>query len=145
MDFDDRWRRLRERCDSLDPDAVFVAAGDGRVFTVDRTDDDGVFVAFREGGERTLRRDQFELLAERVERDSLDVDSLPPGVGPYVALLSLAPGFAVEEGALRSTDRDGAETVPGADAEPESPFLRSRWDVRSASEAVHDDALLLAD
>lgn len=147
MSFDARWRRLRERCDSLDPDAVLVTPGDERVFAVDRTDDDGIFVTFREGRERTLRRDQFEALADRVESDPLELDSLPPGVGPYVAVLSLVPGFDVDDGAFGATEA-GAETNAvdrDADDEYDSPFVRSRWDVRRPPESVHDDALLLAD
>ncbi|WP_436924893.1 hypothetical protein [Halosimplex amylolyticum] len=147
MSFDARWRRLRERCDSLDPDAVLVTPGDERVFVVDRTDDDGIFVTFREGRERTLRRDQFEALADRVESDPLELDSLPPGVGPYVAVLSLVPGFDVDDGAFGATEA-GAETNAvdrDADDEYDSPFVRSRWDVRRPPESVHDDALLLAD
>ncbi|WP_459192282.1 hypothetical protein [Halosimplex sp. J119] len=144
MSFDARWRRLRERCDSLEPDAVLVTPGDERVFSVDRTDDEAIFVAVREGGQRTLRREQFETLADRVETDPLDLDSLPPGVGPYVAVLSLAPGFEVESGQFEVAGEEG-ETGTGADAEFDSPFVRSRWDVRRPPESVHDDALLLAD
>ncbi|WP_123533706.1 hypothetical protein [Halosimplex salinum] len=141
MTFDARWRTLRERCDSLDPDAVLVTPGDERVFAVDRTDETAILVTFRDDGERTLRRDQFEVLADRVAEDPLSLDELPPGVGPYVSVLSLAPGFAVEAGALEATDGTAAESEDGAT----SPFRRSRWDVRRPPEEVHDDALLVAD
>ncbi|MFC7194426.1 hypothetical protein ACFQL4_06740 [Halosimplex aquaticum] len=99
------------------------------------------------GRERTLRRDQFETLADRVADDPLELDSLPPGVGPYVAVLSLAPGFVVEGGAFRTTDEasDAGDIGRETGGEYDSPFVRSRWDVRRPPESVHDDALLLAD
>jgi len=134
------WQSIRERCESLDPDAVLVTPGDELAFVVDRTEEDRVSVEFLEGGSRDLRRDQFEVLAESVDEDGLDLASLPPGVGPYVTVLSLAPRYAVEgtgPGALRR--------VESKDVPSESPFVRSRWDVRRPPEEVHDDALLVAD
>lgn len=138
MPFDAIWRSIRERCESLDPDAVLLTPASERAFVVDRTDDDRIVVRFREGGDRTLWRDQFRVLVDRVGEEPLPFDSLPPGVGPYVAVLSLAPEFAIDDGALRRVD----EAEEGG---TESALLRSQWDVRRPPEQVHDDALLVAD
>ncbi len=141
MTTDALWRSLRERIESLDPDEVLVTPETERVFVVDRTGDDRVVVEFWDGGERHLDRDQFGVLVDAVDDGGLALDSLPPGVGPYVTLLSLAPQFAVSEsGELVRAD---AADVP--DDAPAGPFVRSRWDVRRPPEQVHDDALLVAD
>jgi hypothetical protein len=142
MTTDSTWRSVRERCETLDDDSVLVTPGDERAFVVERTEDDRVVVSFLDGGVRELRRDQFDVLAETVDDGGLDLESLPPGVGPYAAVLSLVPQYAVAgtgTGTLRRADPDEDE------AAGESPFVRSRWDVRRPPEEVHDDALLVAD
>lgn len=139
---DDTWHAVRERCESLDPDVVLVTPETETPFVVDRTDEDGIAVSLLEGGDRTLWRDQFDVLADRVRADPLSLDSLPPGVGPYAAVLSLSPGFFVDESAteLRASDESDADAPAH-----ESPFVRSRWAVRRPPESVRDDAVLLAD
>ncbi|WP_225335009.1 hypothetical protein [Halomicrobium urmianum] len=138
MSTDSAWQSLRDRCDGLDPDDVLVTPGDERVFAVERTAPDHVVVRFREGGERRLDRDQFASLAERVGDEPLALDDLPPGVGPYATVLSLAPQYVVDETErLRRVEADAEPTT--------SPFLRSQWAVRRPPEEVHDDALLVAD
>ncbi|MCU4798825.1 hypothetical protein OB920_00350 [Halobacteria archaeon HArc-gm2] len=140
MTTDAAWQSIRERCESLDPDEVLVTPGDERVFVVERIEDDRVTVEFLDGGSRDLRRDQFDVLAESVDDEGLDLDSLPPGVGPYVTVLSLAPQYAVDGTGAGTLRRVESDDVPA-----ESPFVRSRWDVRRPPEEVHDDALLVAD
>ena len=142
MTTDTTWQSVRERCESLDPDEVLVTPGDERVFVVERTDADQIVVRFIDGGSRDLRRDQFDVLAESVDDEGLELTSLPPGVGPYVTALSLASQYAVAGAGA------GAGTLQRVDADDtpvESPFVRSRWDVRRPPEEVHDDALLVAD
>jgi len=140
MTTDAAWQSIRERCESLGPDEVLVTPGDERVFVVERIEDDRVTVEFLDGGSRDLRRDQFDVLAESVDDEGLDLDSLPPGVGPYVTVLSLAPQYAVDGTGAGTLRRVESDDVPA-----ESPFVRSRWDVRRPPEEVHDDALLVAD
>jgi hypothetical protein len=139
MSFETVWRDLREEAAALDPDAVLVTPATDRPFVVNGTAEDRVVVEFREHDEeRVLWRDQFEVLYERlaVEGEDLDTAELPPGVEPYVAVLSLGMGFGVDGDTLRAAD-DG---VAG-----ESPFRRAEWEVRTTPERAHDDAILLAD
>ncbi|SFR93606.1 hypothetical protein SAMN05216559_1332 [Halomicrobium zhouii] len=147
MTTDATWQSVRDRCEVLDHDEVLVTPNDERVFVVERIEDDRVTVEFLDGGSRDLRRDQFDVLADSVDDEGLDLDSLPPGVGPYVTVLSLAPQYAVEgAGAGAGTLRRADATDSDPDDVPiESPFVRSRWDVRRPPEEVHDDALLVAD
>jgi len=106
MSFDRVWTDLRRRCDALSPDTAFVTPASERPFRVAVSYDDRLVVRYRETGEeRTLWRDQFELLYDRLgDGEGLDVDAVPTGVEPYVAVLSLAPGLDVEHGALRPVD-----------------------------------------
>lgn len=67
MPTDATWRSIREGCEALAEDEVFVTPGDERVFEVVRMHDDRVDVAFREGRERTLRREQFDVLEDAVD------------------------------------------------------------------------------
>ena len=139
MPTDATWRAVREGCERIAPDDVLVTPGDERVFVVVRTESDRIVVQFRDDGERTLWREQFDVLVDRIDDEGLDLDSLPPGVGPYVAVLPLAPAFTVDGGTLvRAAEPD--DEPPST-----SPFVRSRWAVRQPPEEVHDDALLVAD
>jgi hypothetical protein len=141
MEFDTRWRELRERCLAVDADAVLVTPASDRAFDVDSVHDDRIAVRFLDADrERSLWRDQFEVLVDRLENDSegISLTDLPAGVEPYVSVLSLSSRYAVDEStnALRRTD----------DAEAaESPFRRPAWSARSQTERVHDDAILLSD
>lgn len=163
MSFDSTWQTIRERLAALPDDAVLVTPDSEDVFVIDRVGEEWLVARFREGRERTLPREQFARLAERVDEDGLDLEELPPGVGPYVSVLSLDPGYEVESGRIRRREQGEAEQAtfedvdagepavegtgggPGAGEAPESPFVRSRWDVRRPPERVHDDALLLAE
>lgn len=142
MEFTTTWRTLRERCESIDPDAVLVTPSSDRAFTVISSADDRLTVRFPDTGEeRPLWRSQFEVLVDRLEStgDGIALSDLPAGVEPYASVLSLSPRYAVDEsaGTIRRVD--------GEEGEGESPFLRPEWTARTPPERVHDDAVLLAD
>lgn len=141
MTFDSIWRALRDRCGAIDPDTVLVTPSSERPFRVVSTDDDRIVIRYVEtDDERVLWRNQFDVLYDRMAPDSegLSFSDLPPGVEPYVSVLSLAPQYAVD----RST---GTISHSTADEREESPFLRPEWTTRTPPERVHDDAILLAD
>ncbi len=135
----DPWPSLREACDDLDPDAELETPVSERRFAAEATSDTGIRVRFRDSDEqRTLRREQFEVLADRLADDGpLSLADLPPGVEPYAAVLSLSPEFVSDGAALA---RDPESAVAG-----ESPHLVAPAETRSRPERVHDDAILLAD
>ena len=139
MGFDTVWRELRERCSAIDSNTVLVTPDSGRAFAVDVIEEDRIVVHYRASDDdRTLWRDQFEVLYDRLETDGtgLSIDQLPAGVEPYVSVLSLASRYTVDESAA-TLQRDGEGS--------ESPFLRPAWMARTAPQRVHDDAILLAD
>jgi len=109
-----------------------------RLFEVEATFGDRIDVRFQDSGQtRSLHREQFEVLTDRVDDTPLALDSLPSGVEPYAALLSLAPGYVSADGTL---SRD-----PDAPADARSPHYVPPEEARTAPERIHDDALLLAD
>ncbi|WP_435348825.1 hypothetical protein [Haloarchaeobius sp. HRN-SO-5] len=141
MAFTTTWRRLRDGCESVAPEDVLVTPSTERAFTVDAVGDDRVVVEFVESGdERTLWRNQFEVLHEQLETtpDGLSVVDLPEGVEPYVSVLTLSPQYVVDESANQLRYSEAGEGT-------ESPFLRPGWTARTRPERVHDDSLLLAD
>lgn len=141
MEFDTTWTELRDRCGTIDPETVLVTPTSERAFVVRSVEDDRIVVEYVEtGAERSLWRNQFEVLHEGLESDpdGLALADLPAGVEPYVSVLSLSPRYAVDddrETLRRSDDRDGGE----------SPFRRPAWTARTRPERVRDDAILLAD
>jgi len=140
MDFDTTWRSIREQLSSLDRDTVLVTPEDERVFTLEAIGDEELRVRFRDDGGRTLTREAFDRLLAQLDGDGLALDSLPPGVGPYVSVLTLSPSIVLRSGHVRwATDDSNGGTAS------ESPFQKSRWDVRRTPEKLHDDALLLAE
>jgi hypothetical protein len=140
MEFDSTWRSIHEEVASLDRDAVLVTPGEDRVFTVAAVGEEAILVRFRDDGRRSLERDEFVRLAENLDGDGLELATLPPGVGPYVAVLTLAPQVTLASGHVRWRAGAGIEDGPS-----ESPFRKSLWDVRRTPEKIHDDALLLAE
>ena len=138
MPFETVWADLRDRCRTLDPDAVLVTPDSERPFDVAAVEDDRIAVRLLDTDEeRTLWRDQFDVLYDRlVNGAELSLAGLPVGVEPYAAVLSLAGEFSVDERAtvLRHEPTDA-----------ESPFLRPEWTARTTPERVRDDAVLLAD
>ena len=141
MPFDTVWYEITDRCERLDPDEVLVTPASGRAFEVVSAAPDRIVVRYADGGrERPLRYDQFEVLYDRLADDEgLPLSDLPPGVEPYVSVLSLLPRYAVDESAdvLR-------RAAPDEESEA-SPFVSPAWVGRTPPERVHDDAVLLAD
>ena len=140
MAFSSLWRTLRDRSASLGPDAVLVTPSSERPFVVDSTDEERIAVRYLDTDEaRTLRRDQFAVLYDRLasNAESLSLQALPAGVEPYASVLSLAPQFVIDE----STGEMRYAEV----GDEESPFRRPAWTARTEPERVRDDALLLVD
>lgn len=146
MPFDTVWYEITDRCERLDPDEVLVTPASERAFEVVSARPDRVVVRYVDDErERPLQHDQFEVLYDRLEDDEdLSLDDLPPGVEPYVSVLSLLPRYVADEsaGVLRRATDD--ETFEDGESE-ESPFVRPAWVGRTPPERVHDDAVLLAD
>lgn len=132
------WNRLCEDCEHVDPEAELVTPVSKRPFGIETTFEDRIVIRYRDSGEeRPLHREQFDVLADRLEDGPLSLRDLPPGVEPYVTVLSLSPEH-VSDGETLS--RSPAEAVAG-----ESPHLVPPEEARSRPERVHDDAVLLAD
>ena len=131
------WQSLRQTCEQLDPGSVVRTPLSERLFEVEATSDEEITVRFRDSGEvRSLRREQFGLLTDRLDDGPLPFESLTPDVEPYVALLSLSPQYVSDEVSL---SRDAEHASGGA-----SPHLVSADEARTPPERVHDDAILLA-
>ncbi len=141
MEFTTVWQELRDRCTGIGDDEVLVTPNSERPFDVDSFDEERIVVTYLRGEEpRSLWRDQFEVLYDRLAAaaDGLSLADLPAGVEPYVAVMSLAPQYVVDESAGRLRRADESETT-------DSPYRRPAWTARTSPERVHDDALLLVD
>lgn len=133
-----QWTELRRRCDQLESGAAIETPVSERLFEIEATFGDRIDIRFQDSGEtRPLHREQFEVLAERVDEKPLAFDGLPSGVEPYAAVLSLAPEYVSTDGTL---SRD-----PTKPADATSPHYVSPEEARTAPERIHDDAVLLAD
>ena len=132
------WGPLRKECERLDPGIELVTPVSERPFAIEATFEDRIVVRFRDSNEeRPLRREQFDVLADRLADGPISLENLPPGVEPYAVVLSLSAEHVSDgETLYRSTD----EAVGR-----ESPHLVSAEEARTRPERVHDDALLLAD
>jgi hypothetical protein len=114
---------------------------DARITAASAVPDDGsTLFTVREvdsGEERTLWREQFEILVDRLEDHRLAVADLPPGVEPYATILTLLVDYGVENN----------EIVHFSDPEESggSPYFISPAEARTRPERLHDDAILLAD
>lgn len=132
------WNQLCEECEHIDPKAELVTPVSKRPFGIETTFEDRIVIRYRDSGEeRPLHREQFDVLADRLEDGPLSLEDLPPGVEPYVTVLSLSPEH-VSDGETLSRSHNKA--VAG-----ESPHLVPPEEARSRPERVHDDAVLLAD
>jgi hypothetical protein len=131
------WSGLREQCEGLDPGAELVTPVSGRRFRISATFSDRIVVRFEDSDEeRSLWREQFEVLVDRPGAAEIDLAELAPGVEPYATVLSLSGDYRAGDGTLAYAPDD---------AEPgESPYLVSAAAARAPPERVHDDALLLA-
>lgn len=132
------WAAVRDQCEALEPGSELVTPLSERPFRVQMTTDDRVAIRFDDSGEeRDLWRDQFEVLANRIQETGLTVSDLPPGVEPYASVLTLLADYDVEH--------DEIGYVPGSKEGSESPYLISPVDARTRPKRLHDDAILLAD
>ncbi|MCU4741745.1 hypothetical protein OB955_17585 [Halobacteria archaeon AArc-m2/3/4] len=130
------WDELREQCERLESGTELTTPVSGRRFEIERADETQLVVRFRDSSEeRSLSREQFEVLAGRLDDGPIPIETLTPGVEPYATVLTLSESYGVDDGTITTSD----ETVAG-----ESPYLVSPEAARSQAERVHDDALLLA-
>lgn len=142
---DDRWTDLRTKCDALEPGSALVTPVSDRRFEVRRTDAARIVVRFADSGEeRPLWREQFDVLVDQLETDRIDLETLQPGVEPYVVVLSLAEEFVVRNDALVFDPDSDADADGGGATDGDSPFFVPASEARTQAERVHDDALLLA-
>jgi hypothetical protein len=135
---DELWNAVRDRCEALEPGTRLVTPLSDRRFRIVEPAVDRVVVRFDDSGEeRTLWREQFEVLADRLSERRLAVADLPPGVEPYATVLTLLADYGTRDGELVH--------VPERGAGGGSPYLVSAAEARTRPERLHDDALLLAD
>ncbi|WP_247728927.1 hypothetical protein [Halovivax limisalsi] len=133
-----RWSDLRTRVEALEPGSQLETPVSDRRFAIESIADDGIDVSYVDSGEsRTLWREQFDVLTERLDDHPIHVDSLQPGVEPYAAVLSLAPDVRLAGDELVY---DPDEATAG-----ESPYVVSPAEARAPPTRLRDDALLLAD
>lgn len=137
-DHDELWDALRDRYADLEPGTELVTPHSDRPFRVLECSTDWLGIRFDDSGEeRLLRREQFEVLVDRLDDRRLPVADLPPGVEPYVTVLTLLAEYCVED--------DEIVHVPDPEMGGGSPYVRSPAEARERHERLHDDALLLAD
>ena len=134
----DLWNAIRDRCAAIEPGTELLTPLSERPFRVRESTADRLQIRFDDSGEeRSLMREQFEILADRLTDTRLAVADLPPGVEPYATVLTLLAAYRVDD--------DEIVSVPEHDSGEGSPYLVSPAEARSRSERLHDDALLLAD
>ncbi len=132
------WRPLREACERLEPGSELVTPISERSFGIEAAFEDQIVTRFRDSGEeRPLHRDQFDVLTDRLEESPLSLETLPPGVEPYAAVLSISSEYV--------SDGETLSSAPGDATGGESPHLVSPEEARTRPERVHDDAVVLAD
>lgn len=135
---DEFWSAIKERCAALEPGTELVTPLSNRPFRVREISADRLQIRFDDSGEkRQLWREQFEVLADRLEEHRLAVATLPPGVEPYATILTLLADFGVED--------DEIAHFPELEMGGGSPYLISPAEARTRPERLHDDAILLAD
>lgn len=135
---DELWDVICDRCMDLEPGSELVTPLSDRPFRVTEILTDRVRIRFDDSGEEyTLRREQFEILADRLEDRRLVVAELPPGVEPYATILTLLGDYDVED--------DEIVYVPDPEMGGGTPFLMSPAEARTHPERLHDDSILLAD
>lgn len=132
------WSAIQERCAVLEQGTELVTPLSNRPFRVREISTDELQIRFDDSGEkRPLWREQFEVLADRLEEHRLVVADLQPGVEPYATVLTLLADFAVAD--------DEIAYVPDPEMGGGSPYLVSPAEARTRPERLHDDAILLAD
>jgi len=132
------WNAIQERCAALEPGTELVTPLSDRPFRIREISTDRLQIRFDDSGEkRPLWREQFDVLTDRLAEHRLAVVELPPGVEPYVTILTLLADFVVED--------DEIVSAPDPEMGGGSPYLISPADARTRPERLHDDAILLAD
>lgn len=143
MTFDDVWDELLATVRDLPADAVLLTPTSNRPFEVAAVHDTRVDVAYLDADERrSLRRDRFAVLHQRIEElgsEGVEITQLPPGAEPYVAVLSLHPGYEIGDERRTLTAVEGGTTTQRLLAREEVPAMETDAD------ALHADALLLVD
>lgn len=132
------WNAIRDRCAELEPGTELLTPLSDRPFRVVETLSDRLRIRFDDSGEeRTLWREQFEIVADRLAEHRLDIAALQPGVEPYATILTLLDEYGVAD--------DEIASMPDAAEGRDSPFRMSPAEARTDAERLHDDAVLLAD
>jgi len=135
---DTLWEAIRDRCDALEPGTALLTPLSDRPFRTLDGDHDRVRIRFDDSGEeRDCWRDQFAVLADRLQETSLAIADLPPGVEPYATILTLLADYDVADDAIAH--------FPDPEEGGGTPFLVSPAEARTRPERLHDEALLLAD
>ena len=147
MPFSDVWDDLREACESRKDEVTLLTPSSRRRFTVEAVADDRIDVAFPdEADERSLLREQFEVLGERIDAApaGLGLADLPSRIEPYATVLSLSDRYVVDEdrGVLRAV---GERPAAASGAVLANPLVVEGRPEPTPPERVHGDLLLLAD
>jgi len=145
MSFDDVWEDLLAAVRELPSDAVLLTPTSNRPFEITGVDDTRIDVSYLDADEeRSLRRDRFAVLHHRIDQlrpGGVALSRLPPGAEAYVAVLSLHPGYEIDDDEWTLAAVAGESTT--------RRLLSTRAEQRPEGhpdvEALHDDALLLAD
>jgi len=145
MTFDDAWEELLSTVRDLPDGAALLTPTSNRPFEMVGVHDARIDVAYLDADEeRSLRRDRFAVLHHRIDQlgpDGVEITRLPSGAEPYVAVLSLHPGYEIDDERRTLTAVEGGTTT-------QRLLAREGVDVPEAetdADAVHADALLLAD
>ena len=121
-----------------------VAPLTDRRFRIAAVQTDRIIIEFADTeNSRTLPRDQFEALHERITTavNGFTLNNLPQGTEPYAAVLSLHPRYEVDEsaGVIRETE-DATTTQVVDESDEDDPVERTEPDLE-----IYSDALLLID
>jgi hypothetical protein len=145
MSFSADWRDLLDELDDVPSAPTFLTPLSNERFTIEDTQEHRIVVR-HEGTDdsRPLQRDQFESLYRRIGESSggFDLENVPTGAEPYVAVWSLHPRYEIDAdaGVIRETDEPTTTQLIDADTGTETSNERAEPDV-----PVYADALLLVD
>jgi len=144
MSFRTSWHTLLEELEDLPTEATLLTPMSQKRFRVTDVQEHRIIIDVEETGEtRPLQREQFESLYRRVTDESggFELDRPPPDAAPYPAVLSLHPGFEIDEEAGSIVEQDGPTTTQLASGD-DSPDETERTE---PDLDVYADALLLVD
>lgn len=145
MPFSVSWHTLLDELDDLPDGAELITPISHQRFHVTDVQEHRVIVTFAESEERRpLQRDQFETLYHRIQdsTDGFELDRLPADADPYPAVLSLHPGFEIDEerGVIAEKEQSTETQLVGDD-----PTIHERRRIEPDGLDVYSDALLLTD